>query len=287
MAVVSGTHRSEFTYDGLDRRIRIVEKESGSTVRDAALIWAGTEIIEERLSTSVANRFWGAMEQHDGATRYATRDHLGSIREVRDVSGAIVTRNDYDPYGRISRIGGTEDSRFGYTGHYQHSASGLLLARYRAYDPVLGRWIGEDPAGMIEGLNLFAYVRNNSVGRVDPDGLKSWEQARADGMTWAQWFNDPATTEQDRAKGEAIDPNPALDPIALAAGLVAARKTALDACKAVIGKNSPLFRRGDGLLNSNDYFRIGWGWKGTADTGREVFRFSVGNKGSMIHWHCP
>lgn len=73
VAVESGTHRSEFTYDGLDRRVRIVEKESGTTVRDAALIWADTTVIEERLTTGVVNRFYGEIEQHDGSARYLTR----------------------------------------------------------------------------------------------------------------------------------------------------------------------------------------------------------------------
>lgn len=90
-------HRSEFTHDGLDRRVRIVEKDSGATTRDAHLIWDGTEIAEERLSTAEVNRFFTDRESHNGVARYLTRDHLGGIREVTDASGAVVTRNDYDP----------------------------------------------------------------------------------------------------------------------------------------------------------------------------------------------
>jgi RHS repeat-associated protein len=48
-----------------------------------------------------------------------------------------------------------------------------------------------------------------------------------------------------------------------------------------------LFARGTGLLNSNNYIRIGWGWKGSATTGSEVFRIAIGNKNSWIHWHFP
>ncbi|MEQ1910052.1 MAG: hypothetical protein ABMA15_14595 [Vicinamibacterales bacterium] len=57
VAVTTGTHRSEFSYDGLDRRVRIVEKTSGTTTRDARLFWVGTTIIEERLSTGEINRY--------------------------------------------------------------------------------------------------------------------------------------------------------------------------------------------------------------------------------------
>jgi RHS repeat-associated protein len=171
VAVNIGTHRSEFAYDGLDRRVRIVEKENGSTVRDANLFWDDVEIIEERLSTGEVNRFFQDAEQHNGAARYLTRDHLSSIREVTDTAGAVVTRNDYDPYGRITRVAGTEDSRFGYTGHMAHGASSLALALYRAYDPALGRWLSADPAGMIDGPNVHAYVRNRPSTLRDPLGL--------------------------------------------------------------------------------------------------------------------
>lgn len=51
--------------------------------------------------------------------------------------------------------------------------------------------------------------------------------------------------------------------------------------------NNTLFARGTGLLNSNDYIRIGWGWKGSATSGSEVFRIAIGNKKSWIHLHFP
>jgi RHS repeat-associated protein len=172
VAVNIGTRRSEFTYDGLSRRTRIVEKENGASVRDAQLLWAGTTIVEERLTTGEVNRFFSHGEQNNGAARYLTRDHLGSIREVTDNSGAVVTRNEYDPYGRVTRVAGTADSRFGYTGHLNHTSSGLVLALYRAYDPALGRWLSADPAGMIDGPNVHAYVANNPARYMDPLGLE-------------------------------------------------------------------------------------------------------------------
>lgn len=44
-------------------------------------------------------------------------------------------------------------------------------------------------------------------------------------------------------------------------------------------------RGGKGLVNSNDFFRIGYGWKGTAKAGSDVFRIAIGNKDSWIHIH--
>jgi RHS repeat-associated protein len=124
------------------------------------------------LSTGEVNRFFDDGEQHNGAARYLTRDHLGSVREVTDAAGAVVTRDDYDPYGRLTRVVGTEDSRFGYTGHFLHAASGLTLPLYRAYDAGIGRWLSEDPLGFVDGPNAHAYVGNNPVVRIDRFGLQ-------------------------------------------------------------------------------------------------------------------
>ena len=44
---------------------------------------------------------------------------------------------------------------------------------YQYYDPEVGRWISPDPAGAINGPNLYAYARNNPMKYVDYFGLSS------------------------------------------------------------------------------------------------------------------
>jgi len=51
-------------------------------------------------------------------------------------------------------------------------ASGALVyMRARYYDPGIGRFISEDPAGLDAGVNLSAYVAGNPISRSDPSGL--------------------------------------------------------------------------------------------------------------------
>jgi uncharacterized protein RhaS with RHS repeats len=46
------------------------------------------------------------------------------------------------------------------------------VAEARYYDPSTGRFISEDPIGFQGGdINLYAYVQNNPLMRVDPSGL--------------------------------------------------------------------------------------------------------------------
>jgi RHS repeat-associated protein len=90
---------------------------------------------------------------------------------MTDSSGSIQARYDYDLYGRQTKLSGSLDANFGYTGHYVHAATGLALSLFRAYDATIGRWISEDPAGMADGPNLYAYAANSPGSFIDPLGL--------------------------------------------------------------------------------------------------------------------
>jgi len=179
VAVTEGNNRSEFSYDGFDRRVRIVEKTNGTVVSDKRFVWRGTTLCEERDATgarTVKRFFARGVQAGSGADIPAgnyvfTRDHLGSIREMTDMAGIVLARYGYDPYGRRTRVEGDADADFGFTGHYLHSPSGLHLALYRAYGAGIGRWLSRDPKGEDEGPNLYVYAENDPVNRVDELGL--------------------------------------------------------------------------------------------------------------------
>lgn len=173
--ITRGGDVTEFLYDGLDRRIRIVELSGGVTNAVRNFLWAGLEIAEERdAATDTVKRFYPqGFQTEDGQTEnfYFTRDHLGSIREITDNAAATRAAYAYDPWGRVTKTSGGLDSDFLFTGHFCHQPSGLHLAPYRAYSMTLGRWLSRDPINEAGGINLYAYVMNSPVFSVDPLGL--------------------------------------------------------------------------------------------------------------------
>ena len=176
VTVISGTKRSEFTYDGAGRRVRIVEKISGATVTDRRYVWLGSTVAEMRDSggSTVLIRYHGMGETEGATKRYYTRDHLGSVREVVDQTGGVLVRYDYDMFGKRTRVSGSDAvyvCTFGYTGHVHHEPSGLELTWFRAYDPASGRWLSRDPIAEAGGLNYYAYVGNRPTYSIDPLGL--------------------------------------------------------------------------------------------------------------------
>jgi uncharacterized protein RhaS with RHS repeats len=49
----------------------------------------------------------------------------------------------------------------------------LYYYRARFYDPMIGRFLSEDPIGFSSGdVNLYRYVANNPINLIDPLGLE-------------------------------------------------------------------------------------------------------------------
>ena len=176
--VVEGNSETEFEYDGLDRRIRIIERTSGVEQSNETYLWIGGEIVQRRDGTAdtvLRDYYWFGFSE--GANDYFyTRDHSGSVREVIASDGTTIeSRYDYDLWGNVTRVTGTGvESDFRYTGHFYHETSYLHLAQYRAYDSELGRWLSKDPAGFVDGSKLYAYVGNNPINYMDQLGLPAW-----------------------------------------------------------------------------------------------------------------
>jgi RHS repeat-associated protein len=90
---------TEITYDGMDRWVKIVEKNAGGTVTSTRnLVWDGMGLLEER-NGAVVRGYYAEGFLEGSAKYYYTRDHLGSIREVFDETGADRAAYDYSPWG--------------------------------------------------------------------------------------------------------------------------------------------------------------------------------------------
>ena len=125
-------------------------------------------------STVLVSYVPGISVTKGGETYYYHHDRLGSTRFLTDSSGDIVHEYDYDAWGNVTAETGLLVQPYQFVGgqaYYQEPVLGLQLLGQRWYDPQVGRFISRDPIGMKGGINLYAYVKNDSVSRTDPFGL--------------------------------------------------------------------------------------------------------------------
>jgi RHS repeat-associated protein len=111
-----------------------------------------------------------ADETSNGVT-WALADHQGTVKDLLDGNGTIISHIAYDSFGRVISNTGNIDFRYGYTGRDYDSETGLEYYRARYYDAAIGEFISEDPLGFDAGDgNLMRYVFNSSTNYTDPSG---------------------------------------------------------------------------------------------------------------------
>jgi RHS repeat-associated protein len=99
-------------------------------------------------------------------------DHLGTPQKMTAVNGAVVWGAQYEAFGKASVDGSsTVTNNLRFPGQYFDDETGLCYNYFRYYDSETGRYTKKDPIGFRGGTNLFVYVFNNSLNKIDPLGL--------------------------------------------------------------------------------------------------------------------
>jgi RHS repeat-associated protein len=182
---LASTASVTYIYDGKGRR---VQKSSGK------LYWygMGSDALDETDLTGVTTNsgfkeyiFFGgkriASRDYLNNVDYYFADHLGSARVVTNAGGTILDDSDFYPFGGERPITSSSGNNYKFTGKERDPESGLDDFGARYYSSALGRWLTPDwspaPAPVPfadlsnpQTLNLYAYVNNNPITGIDPDG---------------------------------------------------------------------------------------------------------------------
>jgi len=181
-----GISEITYSYDGLGRRIT-----EGTAHLYYSTAW---QVLEERNSSNQATHqnVWSPvyvdaliLRDRDTDTNgslderlYVLHDANWNVTALVNTSGTVVQRFMYDAYGVRAALtagfGWSIDAyafRYGHQGGRHDAVTGRINFRNRDYDPEMMRWIQQDPAGYVDGLNLYQYVGGNPVNFTDPSGL--------------------------------------------------------------------------------------------------------------------
>ena len=102
-------------------------------------------------------------------TYYYHPDEQLSTALITDETGTIKNQYRYDAFGAGLEASEELPNRIRYTGQQYDEVTEQYYLRARYYNPILGRFLQED-VYQGDGLNLYAYCRNNPVVYWDPSG---------------------------------------------------------------------------------------------------------------------
>ncbi len=86
------------------------------------------------------------------------------------MDGQIVWQATYKAWGKVESLAvGEVEQNLRFQGQYFDEETGLHYNTFRYYDPEIGRFITQDPIGLLGGNNLYAYAPNTN-GWIDPLG---------------------------------------------------------------------------------------------------------------------
>lgn len=181
----NGTDDITYTYDAFGRR---VSKDAGTN--HTIYVSSGAQVVGEydhgaNASNPNEEFIYGSYVDEpiaktgSGGTLYYHRNQQFSVTGLSNSAGTVVERYAYDSHGRVTvfdgsgvAVPGNESqlaNHYLYTGRRWDRDSELYYFRARYFSPELGRFISRDPAGFVDGHNLYqGYFVPNGL---DPSGL--------------------------------------------------------------------------------------------------------------------
>lgn len=161
--------------------IRREQKEAGGE-RSATLERQSLHVMNGDTRVAITNYWEEDVNHHEvdevgtRQTRYQLFNLLNSSVVEVDANADVISFEEYFPFGGTAVIAGNVQSEvklkdFRYAGKECDDSTGLYYYGARYYVTWLGRWLNPDPAGPVDGLNVYVFVGGNPIGFVDPDGL--------------------------------------------------------------------------------------------------------------------
>lgn len=167
-----------FKYDAIGRRIE--KKSATRTVRYA---WCGEGLAREVITTAEGEsireylyrpgRYEPLAMRIDGRCYFYHNDHQGTPQRITDAQGKIAWSADCFAFGYAQLANCSIENPLRFAGQYADPETGLHYNRFRYYSPVIGRYLSIDPLRLLAGNNLYLYVRNNPINKLDGLGLWS------------------------------------------------------------------------------------------------------------------
>ncbi|WP_243051983.1 RHS repeat-associated core domain-containing protein [Escherichia coli] len=188
--VISSNSETRYQYDALGRRISKAtygrHTDRGERSR-TTFVWEGFRLLQETTWQGKRTYLYDAEQPYTPVAAITGRgesqkiwyyhtDLTGTVQEVTAADGTLVWAGYQAGFGEnrgdISNSGAYFEQPLRLPGQYYDEETGLHYNLFRYYAPECGRFISQDPIGLLGGLNLYAYAPN-PLSWIDPLGLSA------------------------------------------------------------------------------------------------------------------
>ena len=160
----------------------VKEYQNGVLSNDTRFVRAGYLPLQERSGTNTVSRgyAWGLNMgggiggllnlKQNGQDYSFLYDGKGNVVALIKGTQAAAVGYAYDAFGNLQSTSGQLGQPFRFSTKPYDERTGLSYFGYRFYSPGVGRWLNRDPLEERGGMNLYDFVANNPINRVDPYG---------------------------------------------------------------------------------------------------------------------
>ncbi|EGZ50929.1 RHS repeat domain-containing protein [Neisseria wadsworthii] len=173
----------EYAYDPFGRRLSKERKDKLAWIstepKRTHFVWDGTRLLQEYTYKGSYTYVYTDQDSYEPLAQvfdnakdgkqylsYFHNDQIGIPREMTDQYGNLLWYGEYTAWGRLKtdeRVYKEVHQPFRLQNQYYDQETGLHYNFFRYYEPDAGRFVNQDPIGLLGGDNFYQFAPNVNV----------------------------------------------------------------------------------------------------------------------------
>ena len=179
-----------YAYDPFGRRLSKERQDklawTSTDPKRTHFVWDGTRLLQEYTYKGCYTYIYTDQDSYEPLAQvfhnnqdegqylaYFHNDQIGIPREMTGIHGNLLWYGEYTAWGRLKkdeRVYKNAHQPFRLQNQYFDEETGLHYNLMRYYEPEAGRFVNQDPIGLLGGSNLYRFAPN-AQGWTDPSGF--------------------------------------------------------------------------------------------------------------------
>ena len=193
----------EYAYDPFGRRLSKERQDklawTSTDPKRTHFVWDGSRLLQEYTYKGSYTYIYTDQDSYEPLAQvfhnnqdeaqylaYFHNDQIGIPREMTDIHGNLLWYGEYTAWGRLKkdeRVYRNAHQPFRLQNQYFDEETGLHYNLMRYYEPEAGRFVNQDPIGLLGGENLYAFAPSTQAW-VDPLGWAYWKKGTPKPAGW-------------------------------------------------------------------------------------------------------